>query len=191
MGGAISRLYASEHPQDVSGLVLIGYTPYEARKSLTDEQWGYWKVLLGGAPSEEALGLYPDLEWFDHQRNLEQALNAKKLKPMPFVVLSSDKPFDLTPYVKDGSLPMTLEEAEQFRILLYNAWHDAIGKLVSQVPGARFIDDPHSGHYIHQEQPRLVIHSVREVVEAARKKSCALGVKNHGQCVKALKQAQR
>jgi pimeloyl-ACP methyl ester carboxylesterase len=70
MGGAIARLYASEHPQDVSGLVLIDYTPYEARKALTDEEWGYWKLLLG-TPSEEALALYPDLEWFDHQRNLE------------------------------------------------------------------------------------------------------------------------
>jgi hypothetical protein len=75
--------------------------------------------------------------------------------------------------------------------LLYNAWHDAIGALVSQVPGARFIDDPHSSHYIHQVQPQLVIDSVREVVEAARKKSCALGVKNHGQCIKAEKQARR
>ena len=46
---------------------------------------------------------------------------------------------------------------------------------MSQVPGARFIDDPHSSHYIHQIQPQLVIDSVREVVEAARKKACALG----------------
>jgi hypothetical protein len=69
---------------------------------------------------------------------------------------------------------MTAEEAEQFRILLYNAWHDAIGDLVSQVPGARFIDDPHSGHYIHQEQPQLVIDSIREVVDAARVGSTTL-----------------
>ena len=33
MGGAIARLYASEYPQDVSGLVLIDYTPYDARKA--------------------------------------------------------------------------------------------------------------------------------------------------------------
>jgi pimeloyl-ACP methyl ester carboxylesterase len=46
MGGAIARLYAGEHPRNVSGLVLIDYTPYEAREALTDEQWGYWKVLL-------------------------------------------------------------------------------------------------------------------------------------------------
>jgi pimeloyl-ACP methyl ester carboxylesterase len=191
MGGAVSRLYASEYPEEVSGLVLVDPTPFEAANSLTDEQWALWKPLLGGPPSEETLELYPALEWSDNDRNLEQASAAKKLKPMPFIAFQSDVPFDFSPYVEDGTLPMTLEEAEQFRILLYNAWHDAIGDLVSQVPGARFIDDPHSGHYIHQEQPQLVIDSVREVVNAARKKSCALGVKNHGQCVKAENHARR
>ena len=65
----------------------------------------------------------------------------------------------------------TKDPSEQFRILLYNAWHDAIGDLVSQVPGARFIDDPHSGHYIHQEQPQLVIDSIREVLYAVEQQS--------------------
>ena len=167
MGGAVSRLYASQYPEDVSGLVLVDPTPYEAANSLTAEQWALWKPLLGGPPSEEALDLYPHLEWSDSDRNLEQASAAAPLKPMPFIAFQSDKPFDLSPYVEDGRLPMTLEEAEQFRILLYNAWHDAIGDLVSQVPGARFIDDPQSGHYIHQEQPQLVIDSVREVLDAA------------------------
>ena len=191
MGGAVSRLYASQYPEEVSGLVLVDPTPFEAANSLTEEEWALWKPLLGGPPSEEALELYPALEWSDNDRNLEQASAAEKLKPMPFIAFQSDEPFDLTPYVEDGTLPMTAEEAEQFRILLYNAWHDAIGDLVSQVPGARFIDDPHSGHYIHQVQPQLVIDSVREVVEAARKKSCALDIKNHGRCAKADKQAQR
>jgi len=71
MGGSIAKLYASEHPREVSGLVLIDYTPYDARNSLTRKQWGYWKILLG-PPSKEALDLYPDIEWFDHQRNLEE-----------------------------------------------------------------------------------------------------------------------
>ena len=62
---------------------------------------------------------------------------------------------------------------------------------MSRVPGAKHITETHSGHYIDQERPKLVIEKVREVVEAARKKSCALGVKNHGQCVKALKHARR
>src|ERR671913_1829608 len=93
---------------------------------------------------------------------------------MPFIAFQSDEPFDFAALVEDGTLPMTLEEAEQFRILLYNSWHDADSALVSQVPGARFIDDPNSGHYIHQEQPQLVIDSIREVVDAARVGSTTL-----------------
>ena len=174
MGGAVSRLYASEYPEEVSGLVLVDPTPFEAANLITEEEWALWKPLLGGPPSEEAQELYPALEWSDNDRNLEQASAAAPLKPMPFIAFQSDKPFDLSPYVEDGTLPMTAEEAEQFRILLYNAWHDAIGDLVSQVPGARFIDDPHSGHYIHQEQPQLVIDSIREVVDAARVGSTTL-----------------
>ena len=76
LGGAIAKLYASEYPQDVSGLVLVDYTPFEARTALTDEQWKHGKVLLEGSPSEKALALYPALEWFDSQRNFEQALAA-------------------------------------------------------------------------------------------------------------------
>jgi hypothetical protein len=109
---------------------------------------------------------------------------------MPLIVLSADEPLDLLPFVEDGTLPLTADEAEAFGKLLFQAFVDARSDLVSQVPGARHITDTDSGHYIHWEQPKLVIDSVREVVEAARKKSCALGVKNHGQCVKADKHAQ-
>ena len=38
---------------------------------------------------------------------------------------------------------------------------------MSQVPGARHLTNTDSGHYIHQEQPQLVIDSVCEVVDAA------------------------
>jgi pimeloyl-ACP methyl ester carboxylesterase len=190
MGGAISKLYASEYPQDVSGIVLIDYTPYEARNALTGQQWGYWKVLLGNPP-EEAIDLYPAVERFDHQRNLEQALAATPPKPMPLIVLSSDEPYDLTPYVKNGTLPLTADQAEEFGKLLFRVIVEARTDLVSQVPGDRHITETNSGHYIHQEQPQLVIDSIREVVEAARKKACALVVKNHGQCVKAEKHERR
>ena len=164
MGGAISRLYASEYPQDVSGLVLVDYTPYDARKALSDEQRDLLQNLLG-SPPEEALALYPALEWFDDQRNLEQALAAAPLQPMPLIVLSADEPMDLLPYVEDGSLPLTAEEAEEFSKILFQTNLDARADLVSQVPGARHITNTHSGHYIHQEHPKLVIDAIREVVD--------------------------
>jgi hypothetical protein len=84
---------------------------------------------------------------------------------MPFIVLSADEPYDLTPYVEDGSLPMTVKEAKEFGKLLFNAVVDARADLVSQVPGAKHITNTDSGHYIHQEHPKLVIDSIREVVD--------------------------
>ncbi len=190
MGGAISRLYASEYPQEVSGLVLIDYAAYDVRKALTAREWALLKILIY-SPVEEARQIYPDVEWFDEQRNLEQTLAAAPLQPTPLVVLSADEPMDLLPLVENGTLPMTPEEAKEFGELLFRANVDARADLVRQVPGARHITDTDSSHYIHQVQPQLVIKEVREVVAAARKKSCALDIKNHGQCVKALKQARR
>jgi hypothetical protein len=88
-----------------------------------------------------------------------------------------------------GSLPADI--AEEVGNYLLQAILDARVDLVSQVPGARHITDTQSGHYLHQEQPQLVIGSVREVVEAARKKACAFGTKDHGQCIKTLKHPRR
>jgi pimeloyl-ACP methyl ester carboxylesterase len=190
IGGAIARHYASKYPQVVSGLVLVDYTPYEMVSGLTDLERHLWLTTpISGNPSREDLAIYPDLESYAHRRNLRQVLAAVPLKPMPLIVLSQDKPYDFTPYVEAGQVPADI--AGQFARDLFRAVLDARIELVSRVPGARHITETHSGHYIHTERPQLVIDSVREVTGAARKKSCALGVKNHGQCVKAEKHARR
>ena len=108
MGGAVSRLYASEYPEDVSGLVLVDPTPFEAANALTAEQWALWKPLLGGPPSGGGSGSLPR-SWSGPTmiKTSQQASAAAPLKPMPFIAFQSDVPFDLTPYVEDGTLPMT------------------------------------------------------------------------------------
>jgi pimeloyl-ACP methyl ester carboxylesterase len=178
LGGAIAKLYASEYPQDVSGLVLIDYLPYQARNSLTDKQWGYWKDPLLGSPPKEALALYPALERNANQQNFYQDSVAAPLKPMPFIVLSADKPYDLKSMVEAGQLPADIGggvSAVEFGKLLFQAVVDARGYLVSQVPGAKHITDTDSDHYVHQEQPQLVIDSIREVVDAAALGGTTLG----------------
>jgi pimeloyl-ACP methyl ester carboxylesterase len=172
LGGAIAKHYASEYPQEVSGLVLIDYTPYDARLMLTDEHWKLWKNYLLGPVSEEALALYPNFEQIDNQRNLELELDAAPLKPIPLIVLSADKRYDLVSLVKAGTLPLTVKEAKEFGRILFNAVLYARANLVSQVPGAGHITNTNSDHYIHQEQPKLVIDSIREVVDAVGKKGC-------------------
>ena len=190
LGGAIARHYASKYPKDVSGLVLIDYTPYELRNGLIDEEWHLFLTTpINGNPSKEDLATYPALEQIDHRLNLEQVLAAAPPKLMPLIVLSSDKPYDFTPFIDDGTLPADI--AEEFAKDFFRAVLGARADLVSQVPGARHITDTDSGHYIHQENLQLVIASVREVVEAARKKACTLEFKNHGSCIKAKNHTRR
>jgi pimeloyl-ACP methyl ester carboxylesterase len=130
LGGAIARHYASEYPQDVSGLVLVDYTPYEMRNGLSDKEWHLWLTTpISGNPSEEALAIYPDLERYDHRRNLEQVLDAAPLRPMPLIVLSSDVPFDLTPFVDARQVPADI--AEEFAKDLFQAVLEARADLVS------------------------------------------------------------
>jgi hypothetical protein len=93
---------------------------------------------------------------------------------MPLIVLSADKRYDLVPLAKDGTLPLTVKEAEEFGRVLFQAVLDARANLVSQVPGARHITNTDSDHYIHQEQPQLVIDSVREVLDAVEQQSPSL-----------------
>jgi hypothetical protein len=127
-----------------------------------------------GSPSEEALAAYPALEQSASQRDLELVLGAAPLKPMPLIVLSADKRYDLVSLAEDGTLPLTVKEAKEFGKLLFQAVVDARADLVSQVPGARHITDTNSDHYIHQEQPQLVIDSVREVLVAVEQQSPSL-----------------
>ena len=59
MGGAVSRLYASEYPEDVSGLVLVDPTPYEAANSLTDRGVGLMEAAPGGSSLGGGPGTLP------------------------------------------------------------------------------------------------------------------------------------
>ena len=100
---------------------------------------------------------------------------AAPLKPMPLIVLSADERYDIMPFVENGTMPLTADQAKKFARLLFSAVVDARADLVSQVPGARHIKNTDSGHYIHQEHPKLVIDAIREVVDAAAVGSTTLG----------------
>ena len=144
-GGLIARLFASTYPGEVAGLVLVDPASEFLKTSLTPEQWATYiqatKKLI------ESKGL----EAPDHARTLDLLDGSPKLRPMPIVVLTSDKRFDF-----GAGGPET-----------WPAWrtaHDRLAKLLN----AKHVRDTNSGHAIQMEQPQLVVDAIREVVEAVR-----------------------
>jgi pimeloyl-ACP methyl ester carboxylesterase len=169
-GGLIARQYASEHPDEVSGLVLVDPASEFLQDTLTPAQWDAF-VRLGTQPREPE-----GLEAPDYGSSVPALRAAPPVRGIPSVVLTSDECFELLPGAGGAQRQC-------------QAWREAQDLLAAHLD-AEHITRTHSGHPIQIENPELVIASVREVVEAAgKKKSCALGFKNHGQCVKALRYA--
>ena len=67
-----------------------------------------------------------------------------------------------------------------FGYIIDAAQKQAQERLAKLVPNAKHVTRTNSGHEIHKEQPQLVIDSIREVVEAVRSGSRALGALTHG-----------
>ena len=167
-GGLVVRLFASVHPGEVSGMVLVDALTEGLRDAETPEEWAIQRVLMEG-DIRESLKLYPDLEQHDADRSFDQLLAAPPLEAMPLIVLSADHAWGpLVPgMIADGILPADVPP--DFGYVTDRAQKQAQAKLAEIVPGAKHITDTDSGHEIHKEQPRLVVDSIRAVVDAVRR----------------------
>jgi len=137
-GGLIGYLFASDYPNDVSGLVLIDPGSEFLQTELTTEQWATF------VQAAKQLGAPEDLEAADYESSVEALRAAPQVGAIPAVVLTSDMPFDFGAG-EDGTWPAWL------------AAQDRLAKLL----GAEHINDTNSGHYIAGEQPQLVIDAIR------------------------------
>lgn len=151
-GGLFARLFASLYPDEVSGLVLIdtSHEDQDARRQdmVSAELFAAEQQAVGG--NTEGIDLNAS---FDQMR---AARTATPLHPMPLVVLSAgqnDPAFFPTGWPMDA-------EGE-----LHNEMQ---ADLAALVPGGRHIVADHSGHYIQQSQPDLVVAAIRDVVQAVR-----------------------
>jgi len=151
-GGLNGYLFASDYPDDVSGLVLVDPGSEFLQTELTPEQWA--KFVQGA----KELGEPEELEAADYQPSVDALRAAPPVGTIPAVVLTSDKPFDFG--AGDGTWPAWL------------AAQDRLAKLL----GAKHITDTNSGHYIAGEQPQLVIDAIRQVVDAAKDNAEKVGV---------------
>ena len=154
-GGLIVRLYASNYPKDVAGLVLVdaAHEDYyaEVEKLLTAAQW----EMYTNAPEPEG---YPGLEKIDILSSADQmreAAASSPLQPMPLIVITHGQPWEWPEeYPGDALEAVWLPQQE---------------KLAALVPDAQLIVAKESGHYIQLSEPDLVIDAVRQVVDTIRK----------------------
>jgi pimeloyl-ACP methyl ester carboxylesterase len=153
-GGLIARLYASTHPRQVAGLVLVDAANELIRSLFTAEQF----AALARATLEPVPGLDPPLELFDITRSYDQMARAKAARPLrptlPLVVLSRGLSEHGGP---DDQLPPGFPDS----VTLERAWHTAQDLLGAILPYARHVIARRSAHYIQTSQPKLVIDAVR------------------------------
>ena len=156
-GGLYSQLYASTHPQQVAGLVLIDavHPAYHRRrlamlKPLLPPE--VWEALRQDATAVPHRLTDPErVDIWTSERQTRQALRHSPLRPMPLVVLAHGRP-------ENPGAPF-VEEDERL-------WRQLQRELAHLAPGGRLVIATNSGHDIQHEQPELVLDAIGDVVHA-------------------------
>jgi pimeloyl-ACP methyl ester carboxylesterase len=158
-GGPIIRLYASAHPADVAGLVLVDALSEDLPNGLTPTQQALFEAINTPPPDTDA-------EELDLQASFQQLRESPPVPPVPMIVLTADRP-QLSPEVlASGELPAGVDQ--EFADALWAAQLAAQDELAKMFPGAERITNTNSTHYIQRDNPQLVTDSIRQVVDADR-----------------------
>jgi pimeloyl-ACP methyl ester carboxylesterase len=155
-GGPIIRLFATDHPEQVAGLVLVDALSEDLAAGLTPEQETVFTALNAPPPR-------PGAETFDTATVFSELRQSPQTPDVPVVVLTADTP-QLTPeLLASGQLPPGVDQ--QFADALWAAQLSAQNELPAKFQHAVHITDTRSDHYIQFGNPQLVIDSIREVVD--------------------------
>jgi pimeloyl-ACP methyl ester carboxylesterase len=158
--GLFSVLYASTHPRQVAGLVLIDavHPAYHRRqlallKPLLPPE--VWEALRQEAISPPPRLVDPEgIDIWTSERQTRVALRRAAPQPMPLIVLAHGRP-EPSPPGWPG------EEVERL-------WQQLQRELAQLVPGGRLVVATESGHNIQDDQPELVLDAIGDVVFAVR-----------------------
>ena len=146
-GGMNVRLYASQHPQEIVGMVLVD--------SVHEDEMDRWVAML-------PLEIKQRMTDADKAQLARLAISEGQVRAahwhsdMPLVVLTHGV---FSP--GDYGIPSMAAKGEELRLEM----QEALARLSSR---SKHIIAEKSGHYIQRDQPELVIDSVRQVVEATR-----------------------
>ena len=173
MGGMLARLYASQYPEDVVGLVLVdsahpemgarllaALPPQAAGEPKGLQAWreyGTWLATSDGRGTR-------DVEGVDLKVSNEQARAVESLGDLPLIVISRS-PNNPILASQMPSLP------EEINTPLLQEWQELQTELEGlSTNSTRFVAD-HCGHNVILEEPRLVVEAIRQLVDEYRAES--------------------
>jgi pimeloyl-ACP methyl ester carboxylesterase len=164
LGGILARLYASYYPAEVAGMVLVDSTHEdEPDRGLALIPPETLKTMLKEARPEDLVVRNPN-ESLDQcsLRGLMDALNWHG--DIPLVVLTQGLPYRPEDYSNPSLAPR-----------YYQLHLEMQRDLVRRSPRGRQVMAEKSGHFIHQDQPELVVKAIREVLNGVKSKARAHG----------------
>ncbi|MEA2575726.1 MAG: hypothetical protein QOH93_3024 [Chloroflexia bacterium] len=149
-GGLHAQLFASKYRSEVVGMVMIDATPYDI-----DER--YEAVITPQQAQERRDLIEQNREGVTYDAvtaSYAQVRAAGPLPEVPLLVLAHGRTLQYP-----AGWPVEAVE---------RAWREGQEGLAERSPKGRLIVAQNSGHFIHQDEPQLVINSVREVLQTAR-----------------------
>lgn len=160
LGGALARMYASDHPEDVSALVLIDAYNEFIEELMSPEQWASLVAYNAELGTDDIIPIpgYGDIETIPYGSPNPELRAATRLGDRPLAVLAHGVPFEI------DQLPDGFASAAALEDYLTRANE----KLATLAPDSRYWVGATSGHYVHQDQPELVIEAIRQVVTGVR-----------------------
>jgi len=161
IGGFHVRVYTDRYPEEVAGMVLVD-------SSHEDQHERLQAVLPPTIPADSPIMMEmaawdnPELnpEGLDIQASAAQVRASRSLGDMPLVVLTHGRPHD------PAALGLPDDVAAEFEDVLQALQQD----LAQLSTNSTQIIAEEGGHYIHQEQPDVVVDAIRQLVEAARER---------------------
>jgi len=147
-GGLIATSFARTYPDEISGIVLVDPGSQYLQTVLPQDVWTQWMQLIAGTGLE-----HPDLEAPDYPASIAALEATPALPAIPAVVMSADTPFD---YLGIGDAQAHWPE-----------WIEAHALLAASL-GATHVTQTHSGHFVENENPALVLKQICSVVSPMR-----------------------
>lgn len=163
LGGPIIRLYAAGHPDNVAALVLNDGLSEDLGDGLTPEQLTNFEKLNDPAAQGRPTGSENS---FFSVAVVPQLRAARPPPRVPTIVLTADTWPLTAEAIASGAFPPFVDLP--FSDALWASQLAAQDKMAAKLPGAQHITNTHATHYIHIDNPGLVIGVIRKVVDDVR-----------------------